>query len=246
VAGFHRFVGRHIARKERLAQMDGSRAKFTNVYVKNLGLEMTDEEFHSLFSKYGPVTSALVSRDDTGASKGFGFVNFENPDDALNAVNALNETEHNGKILYVGRAQKKSEREEELRKQHEQAKMEKLAKYQGVNLYVKNLDDDLTDEKLSQEFSVYGVVTSAKIMRDDKGFSKGFGFVCFSSPDEATKAVTEMNGKMIGSKPIYVALAQRKEARRSQLEAQMNQRSQMRMQQVTMTSSMKQPSHLLY
>jgi polyadenylate-binding protein len=89
-------------------------------------------------------------------------------------------------------------------------------------------------------------VTSAKIMRDDKGISKGFGFVCFSSPDEATKAVTEMNGKMIGSKPIYVALAQRKEARRSQLEAQRNQHSQMRMQQVTMTPSMKQPSHLLH
>lgn len=206
---------------------------------------MTDEEFHSLFNEYGPVTSALVSRDDTGASKGFGFVNFENPDDALNAVNALNETEHNGKILYVGRAQKKSEREEELRKQHEQAKMEKLAKYQGVNLYVKNLDDDLTDEKLGQEFSVYGVVTSAKIMRDDKGVSKGFGFVCFSSPDEATKAVTEMNGRMIGSKPIYVALAQRKEARRSQLEAQRNQRNQMRMQQVTVTHSMKHLSYLL-
>jgi polyadenylate-binding protein len=70
-------------------------------------------------------------------------------------------------------------------------------------------------------------------MRDDKENSKGFGFVCFSSPDEATKAVTEMNGRMIGSKPIYVALAQRKEVRRSQLEAQMAQRNQMRMQQVS-------------
>ena len=48
-------------------------------------------------------------------------------------------------------------------------------------------------------------------MVDEKGNTKGFGFVCFSSPDEATKAVTEMNGRIIVSKPLFVALAQRKE-----------------------------------
>lgn len=207
------------------------RSQFTNLYVKNLDTEVTQEQFEELFKKFGNVTSAVVATDEEGKSKGFGFVNYENHEEAQKAVDELNETDFNGKKLFVARAQKKAEREEELRKSYEMAKMEKLSKYQGVNLYVKNLDDDMDDEKLRTEFEAFGAITSCKVMRDDKGVSKGFGFVCFSSPDEATKAVAEMNNKMLGSKPLYVSLAQRREVRRQQLESQIAQRNQIRMQQ---------------
>lgn len=104
-------------------------------------------------------------------------------------------------------------------------KLEHMTKFQGVNLYVKNLDDDFDDDKLRSIFDQFGTITSAKVMRDSKSVTRGFGFVCFTTPEEATKAVTEMNGKMVGSKPLYVALAQRKEIRRAQLEAQFAQRN---------------------
>ena len=207
------------------------KSQYTNLYIKNIDQEMSQEEFEQLFAKYGKVTSALLSIDEEGKSKGFGFVNYENHEEAQKAVDELHDSEHYGKKLFVSRAQKKAEREEELRRSYEQAKMEKLSKYQGVNLYIKNLEDDVDDEKLRVEFEPFGTVTSCKVMCDEKGTSKGFGFVCFSSPDEATKAVAEMNNKMIGSKPLYVSIAQRREDRRQQLESQIAQRNQIRMQQ---------------
>jgi polyadenylate-binding protein len=218
------FVGRFVSRKEREKEL-GERAKlFTNVYVKNLPEDFDDNKLYDLFERYGHITSHKVMFKDDGKSKGFGFVAFEDPESAERAVEELNNKELNdGKPLYIGRAQKKAERQQELRRKFEMLKMERLNRYQGVNLYVKNLDDSIDDERLRKEFAPFGNITSAKVMMED-GRSKGFGFVCFSSPEEATKAVTEMNGRIVGIKPLYVALAQRKEDRKAHLTSQYMQR----------------------
>lgn len=227
------YVGRFIPRKEREKEL-GEKAKlFTNVYVKNFGEDLTEEQLKTMFEKYGKITSYKIMSKDDGKSKGFGFVAFESPEAAETAVEALNGKEIlEGKPLYVGRAQKKAERQQELKRRFEALKMERLNRYQGVNLYVKNLDDTIDDERLRKEFSPFGTITSAKVMMEE-GRSKGFGFVCFSSPEEATKAVTEMNGRIVGSKPLYVALAQRKEDRKAHLTSQYMQRmANMRMHQM--------------
>ncbi|KAM4027635.1 polyadenylate-binding protein 1-A-like isoform 1-T3 [Anomaloglossus baeobatrachus] len=216
------FIGHFKSRKDREPELV-ARALFTNVYIKNFGENMDDERLKELFCKYGPILSVKVMTDANGTSKGFGFVNFETHEDALKAVGEMNGKDVNGKAIYVGRAQKKSERQAELRKRFEQIKQERITRSQGINLYIKNIADCIDDNLLYQVFSPYGTITSAKVMVDGRR-SKGFGFVCFSTPEEAAKAVTEMNGRIIASKPLYVALAQRKKDRLVLLANQFMQR----------------------
>uniref|UniRef100_A0A8C5GIK5 Polyadenylate-binding protein 1 n=1 Tax=Gouania willdenowi TaxID=441366 RepID=A0A8C5GIK5_GOUWI len=221
-----------------------------NIFIKNLDKSIDNKALYDTFSAFGNILSCK-----TGKSKGFGFVSFERHEDAQKAVDDMNGKEMNGRQMYVGRAQKKGERQNELKRKFEQMKQDRMTRYQpnfflslelgdwinlnslkcpmhfftflilnqGVNLYVKNLDDGLDDERLRKEFSPFGTITSAKVMMEG-GRSKGFGFVCFSSPEEATKAVTEMNGRIVATKPLYVALAQRKEERQAHLTNQYMQR----------------------
>lgn len=206
----------------------GAQGNFTNVYIKNIAPDVGEKQIREMFAKAGSITSVMLASDTDGKSKGFGFVNFESIEQANQAVELFNGHEISEKKLYVARAQKREEREKELRERFEQLKVERQKKYDGVNLYVKNLSDETNDSRLREEFKQFGDITSAKIMVDSvTGKSKGFGFVCFATPEEATKAVTEMNGRMLDGKPLYVALAQRKDVRRAQLEAQYNARSKM-------------------
>lgn len=247
------FVGRFKSRNDRMREF-GERAKqFTNLFVKNLPDAWNDQALEDAFKEFGEILSHKVAVDEqTGQSKCYGFVSFKEHDQAETACEVMNGKDLEGKLLYCGRAQKKAEREGELKAKYDKLKQERIQRYQGVNLYVKNLDDSINDDSLRDAFKQFGTITSAKVITDlddrrnypngvsvpegeddgpptpadgkKTGRSKGFGFVCFSSPEEATKAVTEMNGRILGGKPLYVGLAQRKEDRKAHLQAQYMQR----------------------
>ncbi len=75
------------------------------MYVGNLPYGVTDNDLHNLFGQHGSVRSAQVIKDrDTGRSKGFGFVEMDNTDQAQAAIDALNGQEVNGRALTVNEA----------------------------------------------------------------------------------------------------------------------------------------------
>lgn len=213
-------VGFFVRRQDRVGQAD-----WTNLYVKQFPIGWTDAKLREVFEAYGSVANAVVSLDETGKSRGFGFVNFADHASAAKALAELSnktfEDVEGNFEMYVSKAQKKIERTKEIKTRMDALNQERVSKYQGMNLYVKNISDNVTDESFRELFVPFGTITSARIMKDpaDLKASKGFGFVCYSSPEEATRAVTELNGKVVGGKPLVVTLHQRKEHRREYLKA---------------------------
>ena len=117
--------------------------KRNNIYVKEIPKKnFSDKELIELFSKFGKINSAIVLKDENGESKGFGFVCFENPEDAEKAKNEMNGKkifDDVEKQLYVSFALKKAERKEELLKLKEKLFKES----QKMTIYAKIQDDEL-------------------------------------------------------------------------------------------------------
>lgn len=84
-----------------------------NIFVAKMSSTTTGEDLAALFGEHGTVTSAKVITDrETGNSKCFGFVEMEDETEGMNAINALNETDFQGRKIVVKKARPKEEGEE--------------------------------------------------------------------------------------------------------------------------------------
>jgi RNA recognition motif-containing protein len=83
----------------------------SKLYVGNLAYGVTDSDLQTMFAPFGTVQSAQVIMDrDTGRSKGFGFVEMSNSNEATAAINGLNGKEVDGRQLTVNEARPREER----------------------------------------------------------------------------------------------------------------------------------------
>jgi polyadenylate-binding protein len=155
------FVGRFMGGNQ-CADAAGPR-KCTNIFIKNIPDQLDEEELRELLSKHGKILDFKIENDENGHSKGFGLCSFENPEEAEEAVQKLNGYSIGDKQLIVGLFRKKNESLSEIKRKKDLQRQERMNKYQGVNLNIKNLDDTIDDERLKQEFSKFGTVTSAKV-----------------------------------------------------------------------------------
>ena len=155
---------------QRRGERGGGPTTFNNVYVKNLHESVDEAKLREVFEKYGTLTSVVVMKDAEGKSKGFGFVCFEDTEAASKAVEELDGYDKvEDKAWIVCRAQKKAEREAELKAKFDAERRERMEKMAGANLYIKNLEDSVDDAKLRELFQEFGTITSCRVMRDTSG-----------------------------------------------------------------------------
>ncbi|XP_013775371.1 RNA-binding motif, single-stranded-interacting protein 1-like isoform X1 [Limulus polyphemus] len=157
----------------------------TNLYIRGLTQSTTDKDLLNMCAPYGTIISTKAILDKTtNQCKGYGFVDFESPLEAENAV----------KLLQA---------------QGVQAQMAKQQEQDPTNLYIANLPLELTETDLEKLLSSYGTVISTRILRDSNMFSRGVGFARMESKEKCDQIIHVLNGKYLpGSKdPLLVKFA---------------------------------------
>lgn len=130
--------------------------------MKNFGDQLDEEKLREIFSIHGPITSFKIEISKNDPTKRVACCRFECSKAAEEAVENLNGCSIGDTQLYVARFQSNDERSSEFQRKKDQHQ-ERINKYQGLNLYVKNLDDTIDDERLRKEFSKFGTITSATV-----------------------------------------------------------------------------------
>jgi RNA recognition motif-containing protein len=96
-----------------LSGINQSKSSIMNLYVSNLGFNVTDNDLRKLFEGYGQVSSAKIITDrESGRSRGFGFVEMDSEKDANTAISKLNGKEMDGRALSVSVAKERENRSE--------------------------------------------------------------------------------------------------------------------------------------
>jgi polyadenylate-binding protein len=196
--------------------------KFTNCFVKNFPENMTKDDLEALLSKYGKITSLFFPlKDGTSKTKGFAFANFETHEAALKAIEELHgkqiftleETENSAKFepFYIQKAQKKEEREEQLKKSFEQLSMEG----QNIkrNLYITNIPNFIEKDDMFEIFSEFGSIVSLSIGNDAINEQRKYAYVCYKTSDEAFLAIEKGNEIFIDGNKLHVTYFKNKSER---------------------------------
>jgi RNA recognition motif-containing protein len=186
----------------------------SNIFVRKIPKDLKPMELEEMFSSFDPekrrpVKSLKISRDADHSSRGYGFVCYENEEDAAKASAMLEESATRKECLAV------------RWNPRDRADARKLYN----NLYVKNYPEEYDDVQLTALFLPYGNVGSL-IQFEKPGLGK-FAFICFIpadkndhqyGPEAASKAIEALNGKDMGNgKTLYVKPALSASNRKAEL-----------------------------
>lgn len=162
---------------------------FTNIYVKYLSSDTENVDLHKMFMRFGAINSCVVIRNPDGTSKRFGFVNFEEPRAAKNAVEDMHLSSNSQQqIIHVTRADRKPTIQSSLRYYEE-----KLGKPVLTYLFVDNIGAMITELQIRLEFEKFLNLIGVKRIRNQDKF---YAYVFYKDPKSAIEAIRLMAKQM--------------------------------------------------
>lgn len=184
-----------------------------SLFIRSLPPSATSESLTEFFSQHYPVKHATVVIDPkTKTSRGYGFISFADPEDALEAKEKLNNELFDGRRLKLDIAQPRhrdaaksgpefaSKIVEEKRKR--EAELEEARK--PPKLIIRNLPWSIkTSDQLAKLFQSFGKVKFADLP-NAKGKLSGFGFITLRGRKNAEKAMEAINGKVVDGRTLAV------------------------------------------
>jgi len=166
------------------------------IFVKELSMETNREDLKNFFEKCGKVQDVrLITDSRTNKSKGFGYIEFENKEGAMEALK-LNKTQLKGKTITV------------LKYESDKKKRDNL----GNTIHITNIAFDANEQDLIQHFEKYcgqNVIRKCHLVKDNVGNSRGYAFIEFEQEDAMNKALM-LKEKIIKGRPVVIKRSTRR------------------------------------
>jgi nucleolin len=179
-----------------------------NLFVGNLSWNVTEEWLQQEFETFGELSGVrIMTERDTGRSRGFGYVEFASAADAAKAYESMKDTEIDGRKINLdyatGRPANKDQGGFKERAQTRARSFGDQSSPESDTLFVGNLPFSATEDSVHEVFGSSGSVLGIRLpTHQESGQPKGFGYVQYSSVDEARQAYNDLQGAEIDGRPV--------------------------------------------
>ena len=173
----------------------GAQSQSKRVYVGNLSWDVRWQDLKDHMRQSGEVLHAEVICESNGRSKGCGIVEFATPAEAQEAISTLTDTELKGRMIFV--------------REDRETSSGSAGGFQGqrsdnCSVYVWNLSYETSWQDLKDHMRKAGNVDQANILNDSSGTSIGCAVVVYQRPQEAARAIRELQNSELNGRNIYV------------------------------------------
>ncbi|ORX57306.1 hypothetical protein BCR36DRAFT_395394 [Piromyces finnis] len=165
------------------------------IYVGSIFYDLTEQNIRSVFAPYGSIKGINLKIDpSTGKHNGYCFIDYDLPEAAFLAVEKMNGSDFGGRKIKVGRPFN-----------FDINLVQTLPKPSPSRIYIANVNEYLTEDNLKSLFTPFGEIEQCSLIPDPiTRKHKGCGFIEFKNEDNATSAVINMSGFVIGEQAFQV------------------------------------------